>query len=87
MKFIKALEEIFNEVVMTRRTSSEKRLFKKAKRRAHKNTNWNYTKPKKGFKRVKVGKNRYIFERMSGAQKIALKRIGKSLGKAKNLRK
>lgn len=86
MKISQYLEHIYNEFVLSRRTASEKKLIKKARRRAHKNTNWNYTKPKKGFKRVKVGKNRYIFKRMSSGQKIALKKIGRRLGKASHLR-
>lgn len=81
MKFIQALEEIFNEVVMTKRTASEKKLVKKANKRAHKNTNWRNTVAKKGFKRVKVGKNRYVFKRMSSEEKISRKRIGRLLGK------
>lgn len=81
MKFVKALENIFNEVVMTKRTVSEKRLVKKANKRAHKNTNWRNTVAKKGFKRVKVGKNRYVFKRMSSEEKISRARIGKLLGK------
>ena len=69
MKFVKALEEIFNEVVMTKRTRSERKLVKKANKRAHKNTNWRNTVAKKGFKRVKLGANRYIFKRMSSEEK------------------
>ena len=88
MKFVKALEEIFNEVVMTKRTRSERKLVKKANKRAHKNTNWKNTVAKKGFKRVKLGANRYVFKRMSSEEKISRARIGKLLGKnSKRLKK
>ena len=80
MKFVKALENIFNEVILHKRTSSEKRVVKKSLRRAHKNTNWRFTTAKKGFKRVKIGSNRYVFKRLSGMEKITKKRIGKALG-------
>ena len=42
---------------------------------------WRNTVAKKGFKRVKVGKNRYVFKRMSSEEKISRARIGKLLGK------
>ena len=81
MKFVKALEEIFNEVVMTKRTRSERKLVKKANKRAHKNTNWKNTVAKKGFKRVKLGANRYVFKRMSSEEKILLGKNSKRLKK------
>ncbi len=88
MKFVKALENIFNEVILHKRTSSEKRVVKKSLRRAHKNTNWRFTTAKKGFKRVKIGSNRYVFKRMSSEEKISRARIGKLLGKnSKRLKK
>lgn len=88
MKFTEALEEIFNEVVLRKRTKSARKLVKKAQKRAHKNTNWANTKDKKGFKRVKIGANRYVFKRMSSEEKLSRARIGKLLGKnSKRLRK
>lgn len=86
MRISELFENIYNEVVFSRRTSAEKKLVKKARKRAHRNTNWNYTKPRKGFKRVKIGKNRYVFKRLTNKQKVVLQKIGRGLGKASYLR-
>jgi len=88
--FSEALLNIFQEITMTRRSPGEKRKIKKRKRIAHRGTNWSSLgggKPKRGFKRVKVGEKRYQFERMSPEEKVKKKQVGTQLGKAKNLRK
>lgn len=87
MKMNEFLEDIYNEFVFTRRTNYEKKLAKKARRRAHKNTNWKALKPRKGWKRVKIGAYRYILERMPDSEKIMKKRIGKGLGRSRYLRR
>lgn len=68
-----------------KRTASEKRKIKRALRRAHRGTNFNRVKPKKGYLRVKVGDKRYILKRQTPKQKITKHMIGKKLGKQTNL--
>lgn len=82
--------EVFAEIAFRKRSASEKKAIKKAKRRAHKNTNYkalNHGVGRKGYKRVKVGGKRYMFERLSGQERVVKARVGRALGKATRLRK
>lgn len=61
---------------------------KRSRRRAHKGTNWKLTKPRKGFKRVKLpGTKRYIFIRLKQNERSSKKRLMRAVGKRKEFRK
>jgi len=82
-------EQVFSEIYFHKRSVSEKKKVKRARRRAHRNTNFkslNQGKPKKGYKRVKVGDKRYMFQKMSGQERIIKQRVGRALGRSKQLR-
>ena len=65
-----------------------RRKTKKARRRAHRGTNWKLTKPRKGYKRVKLPKTkRYVFVRLKPNEKIAKKRLMKIVGHKKEFKK
>lgn len=69
-------------------SQTEKRLKKKAIRRAHRGTNWKHTKPKRNFKRFRIkGTDRYVLRMMSPTERQMKKRIGRTLGRRKDLRK
>lgn len=69
-------------------SQTDKRLRKKAIRRAHRGTNWKYVKPKRNFKRFRIkGTDRYILRMMSPTERQVKKRIGRTLGRRKDLRK
>lgn len=71
-----------------KRSKAVRKKTKKALRRAHKGTNWRLTKPRKGFKRVKLtGTKRYVFMRLKPTEKIAKKRLMRAVGKRKDFRK
>lgn len=76
------LEEIYyTEITVHRQTASQRRAKARAKQRAHRGTNFNSLKPKKGYKRVRVGKNRYVYKKLSMKQKSAEKRVAKAIRK------
>jgi hypothetical protein len=61
---------------------------KKAIRRAHRGTNWKQLKPKRNYKRFRIkGTDRYILRMMSPTERQTKKRIGRTLGRRKDLRK
>lgn len=69
-------------------SQTDRRLRKKAIRRAHRGTNWKYTKPKRNFKRFRIkGTDRYVLRMMSPTERQVKKRIGRTLGRRKDLRK
>ena len=73
--------EKYDEITFRRKTRTQK--IQKAKRKkiaTRQAPNWKSLKPKKGYKRVKVG-NRYVRVRMSGKEKQTRKRVAKQLGK------
>ena len=68
--------------------STDTRLKKKAIRRAHRGTNWKFTKPRKNYKRFRIkGTDRYVMRMMSPTERQTKKRIGRTLGRRKDLRK
>jgi hypothetical protein len=82
---INSVEVDVNESVIVRRqTPKMKRKKRIGKKRAHRGTNWSSVKPKKGFKRVKVG-NKYIKKRMSAVEKKIKKRVGTAVGRKSQL--
>lgn len=69
-------------------SQTDKRLKKKAIRRAHRGTNWKHVKPKRNFKRFRIkGTDRYVLRMMSPTERQMKKRIGRTLGRRKDLRK
>ena len=79
------LGDIF-ETTFTKWTSHEKRLKKKAVRRAHRGTNFKSLDPKKGYKRIKVpGSNRYVRIPLSPGERTTKKLIGGQLGRKGSL--
>lgn len=82
---ITALQEKF---IPHKRMKSVKVKTKKARRRAHKGTNWKITRPRKGFKRVKLpGTKRYIFVRLKQKERVSKKRLMTAVGKRKDFRR
>lgn len=82
--FSDILGDVFNEVFMQKRTSTERRAVKKRAKIAHKGTNWHNLKPKRGYKRVKMSAKRYIRVPLSAVEKMKKRQIGRSLGKNPN---
>lgn len=75
------------EESLQRWTELEKKLRKRASRRAHKGTNWKSVKARQGYKRYKLpGTKRYIIVRLSTAEKSTKKLLGRRLGKSSYLR-
>ena len=69
-------------------SQSDRRQRKKAIRRAHRGTNWKLIKPKRNFKRFRIkGTDRYVLRMMSPTERQTKKRIGRTLGRRKDLRK
>lgn len=90
MNIGEAIENWF-EQSFRKRTATEKRKIKIARKIAHRGTNWkqlNKGSGKRGFTRVKAtdGKT-YVFKRQTGHEKVTKKRSGRKLGLAKWLRK
>lgn len=82
---ITILQEKFNP---HKRNKMVRRKSKKARRRAHRGTNWKLTKPRKGYKRVKLPKTkRYVFVRLKPTEKIAKKRLMTKVGHRVEFRK
>lgn len=82
------IEQIL-EYTFRKRTPYEKRLVKRAARRARRGTNWkvlNKGVGRPGYVRKKNGKV-YKFVRLSEAQRYIKKRIGRALGHEVRLRK
>lgn len=79
------LEElVYDEVkAFTRRTVREKKMTKRAAKRRNKKTNFTKVKPRKGWKRVKIG-SRYVSVRMGGLERQTKTKVGKRLGKEGN---
>ena len=81
------LSNYLTELYFRKRTKPERRAVGRAKKKAHRGTNWKMSKPKAGYKRVKVGR-RYVRVRLKSNERIAKKKVGKALGKqASRLRK
>jgi hypothetical protein len=75
------------ESVFHKWTSFDKVAKKKAIRRSHKGTNWNSTRAREGYKRVKIpGTKRYILVKQSAMERVSKKKIGHGLGIRKELR-
>jgi hypothetical protein len=75
------LFQAIQEVVFQKQSSIEKRLRKKALRRAHRGTNWKFLEPREGYLRFKIpGTKRYVLKRMSPTQRVTKKQIGRGLG-------
>lgn len=73
---------------LQRWTEFEKKLRKRASRRAKKGTNWKSLRAKKGYKRYKLpGTKRYVIMRLNISEKSSKKIMGRKLGLAKHLRK
>jgi hypothetical protein len=89
MNLFESIMTVFQEkFTPRRRTKTVKRKTKKARRRAHKGTNWKLTKPRKGYKRVKLtGTKRYVFMRLKPTEKIAKRRLMRTVGRRKDFRK
>lgn len=82
---ITVLQEKF---IPHKRMKAQKIRTKRARRRAHKGTNWKTTKPKKGYKRVKLsGTKRYVFMRLKPTERFAKKRLMRAVGKRTDFRK
>lgn len=71
---------IIDEIVMHKRTRTQRRKTKIRKKIARRGTNFKTLKAKPGFKRVKTGSH-YVLQRMSSPEKVMRKRVGKALGK------
>lgn len=87
---VEDVEDVFDESAPTffkKRTATQKRMIKNQRKKAHRGTNWKTVKSKKGYKRVKIGKNKYVRVKMSLNERRNKKRTGKFLGKNKRLRK
>lgn len=81
------LKVCLTEIFFRKRTKSEKRLVKKAKRIRHRGTDWKNIKPKKGYKRVRVGRH-YVRVKLHPSERMTKKRVGRALGKnARRLKK
>lgn len=82
-------DEIINEIsAFHRKSAKDRRLVKKAKKRNHRGSNFKTVKAKPGWKRVKVGEKKYVRVRMTSAERVIKKRVGKALGHAaKRLKK
>jgi hypothetical protein len=89
MNLFESIITVLNEKFAPRKRSKVmRRKTKKARRRAHKGTNWKLTKPRKGYKRIKLtGTKRYVFLRLKPTEKIAKKRLMRTVGKRKDFRK
>lgn len=71
------------EITFHKRTPYERRMVKRAARRARRGTNWkvlNKGQGRRGYVRRKDGKV-YSFVRLSEAERYARKRVGRSLGR------
>lgn len=76
------------ELELHKWSQSEKRKRKKAIRRAHRGTNWKHIKPKRNYKRFRIkGTDRYVLRMMSPTERQMKKRVGRTLGRRKDLRK
>jgi len=89
MNLFESIIEVLNEKFLPhKRMKTVKVKSKKARRRAHKGTNWKTTKPRKGYKRVKLaGTKRYIFVKLKQKEKFSKQRLMRSVGKRKDFRK
>lgn len=67
-------------IVPHKRGRNERRLRKKQRRLAQRGTNFKSVKPKKGFKRVKIG-NRYVRVRMGANERKVKKLVGRAVGR------
>ena len=64
----------YTEIVAHKQSAAVKKAKAKRKMLAHRGTNFKSLKPKKGYKRVKIGK-RYVYVKLSSKQKMAEKRV------------
>jgi hypothetical protein len=86
--FESILNLIQEKFIPHKRTRPQKIRFKKARRKAHKGTNWKLTKPRKGYKRVKLtGTKRYVFVKLKPTERVSKKRLMRAVGKRKEFRK
>lgn len=77
--------EIFTEGIVPHKMSrNDRRIRKKKKKIARRGTNFNTVKPKKGFKRVKVG-NKYVRVRMGANERKVRKLVGRAVGRKSKL--
>ena len=76
-------KELYNEIVVKKWTNKQKVKKRKSLLKLHRGTQFKHMgeKPRKGHKRVLVGSKRYVWKRMSSAEKISRKRVGKAVGK------
>lgn len=76
-------EEIFNEIkVPVKRTATVKRRVRIGRIKAQRGTNFKSLKPKKGWKRERVGKH-YIRVRQTALERRRKKQVGKVVGRKK----
>jgi len=69
------------KVAFKKWTTSERKKKKRSLKKAHRGTNYNTKKPRKGYLRVKApGGKSYIYKRLTGKEKVTKKRVGKRLG-------
>jgi hypothetical protein len=89
MNLFESIIDVLNEkFIPHKRTRPIKIKTKRARRKAHKGTNWKLTKPRKGFKRIKLpGTKRYIFVRLKQKERFSKKRLMRAVGKRKDFRK
>jgi hypothetical protein len=70
-----------------KRSKVVKRKTKRARRRAHKGTNWKIIKPRRGFKRVKLpNSKRYVLVRLKQNEKASKRRLMRAVGKRKDFK-
>ena len=75
------LKQAYSEAINPhKRSRNVRRKRKIQKKRAHRGTNWNTLKPKKGFKRVKVN-GKYVRVKMGSKEKISRSRVGRAVGR------
>ena len=75
------IDIMYNEsIVPHKRSRNERRLRKKQRRLAQRGNNFKSVKPKKGFKRVKIG-NRYVRVRMGSNERKVKKLVGRAVGR------
>ena len=89
MNLFESIITVLNEKFTPhKRSKVMRRKTKKARRRAHKGTNWKLIKPRKGYKRVKLtGTKRYVFLRLKPNERVSKKRLMRTVGKRKDFRK
>jgi len=75
------IDILYNEsIVAIKQSRNQRRLRKRQRRLAQRGTNFKSVKPKKGFKRVKIG-NRYVRVRMGSNERKVKKLVGRAVGR------